>query len=474
MREGSQARGRRSPCRRRCGGLRLRCWRGHAAPSCPVSTSRLGLHSVRSSTGHGGGTRASARDGGRGGVRGRLLTAAGAAARRTSCRGREHRTRRRCRAKHHERRGNQRAHPDGLAAGACWLLMLAALACGAAPGLAQRRFCCGDRTLGMTRVSRWRRRAQGALGAAASEAAKALSHSLSFALNLAVLSNLVQHTYHRTGGRTGPALLVALSVPLVCADPLRHVLQDAGVWSGERSHMYLPADASSVCVPGGKGDALCRAPRAAGGYAHPRPWICDAERSQCVCPEASIRCLSPVGWLFTITFTYAGFACLFAGARLHACRISRFARALVKPILTCCRAAQACCGALTCRASCARHCRRTARHASRKTRARAPPALPTRARSWRCRFPHARATPSYMTPRRETLAQRAAAGTSSDDDGARVWVWFPSRAVVHAVSNRFFAARRRAARNSRGDAHARRHNPIVCTDGPTTTQRRSC
>ena len=49
--------------------------------------------------------------------------------------------------------------------------------------------------------------AQGALGAAASEAAKQLSHSLTFAINLAVLTNLTQHTYARTG-RVGPTLLV--------------------------------------------------------------------------------------------------------------------------------------------------------------------------------------------------------------------------------------------------------------------------
>jgi hypothetical protein len=169
-----------------------------------------------------------------------------------------------------------------------------------------------------SRLTRHRRRLacppQGALGAAASEASKQLSHSLSFAINLAVLSNLAQHTHHRSGGRVGPTALVALSAILVCADPLRHVLQDTGMWSSAASHMYLPADANSTCEPGAGGDALCRAPRAAGGYGHHAPWVCDADRQRCVCPEASIRCLSAVGWIFTIVCTYLGFACLFAGA----------------------------------------------------------------------------------------------------------------------------------------------------------------
>ena len=154
---------------------------------------------------------------------------------------------------------------------------------------------------------------QGALGAAASEAAKALSHSLTFAINLAVLTNLTQHTYARTG-RVGSTLLVAASVPLVCADLFRHVLQDSGMWSSSDSHMYVPPDAASSCDPGAAGDALCRAPHSAGGFGHAAPWSCDADRHLCVCPEASIRCLSAVGWIFTILCTYTGFLCLFAGS----------------------------------------------------------------------------------------------------------------------------------------------------------------
>jgi hypothetical protein len=203
-----------------------------------------------------------------------------------------------------------------------------------------------------------------------------------------VLSNLAPHTYHRGSGRVGPAALVMLSVPLVCADPLRHVLQDTGMWSSAASHMYLPPDSASTCEPGAGGDALCRAPRAAGGYGHHAPWVCDADRQRCVCPEASIRCLSRVGWVFTIFCTYLGFACLFAGAcarKLHALRAARML--IVRP-----PRAQACCGVRTCRGSSAR-CSPLAAPAPRKTEARAPPGAVTRTR----------AMPSSMTPRRSKL-----------------------------------------------------------------------
>jgi hypothetical protein len=156
------------------------------------------------------------------------------------------------------------------------------------------------------------------------------------------------------------ALLQAASVPLICADLFRHVLQDSGMWASSNSHMYLPPDAASSCDPGAAGDARCRAPLSAGGFGHSAPWTCDADLHLCACPEASIRCLSAVGWVFTILCTYAGFLCLFAGscaARRASC--------------CCCahhhRSAQACCGAPTCRPSCD-SCWRLDARVQRKTR----------------------------------------------------------------------------------------------------------
>ena len=57
------------------------------------------------------------------------------------------------------------------------------------------------------------------------------------------------------------------------ADLTRHILQDAGIWSGPSSQMYKPDCESKLYFP----------------------------------------CLSITGWFFTIIFTYTGFACLIGG-----------------------------------------------------------------------------------------------------------------------------------------------------------------
>lgn len=77
--------------------------------------------------------------------------------------------------------------------------------------------------------------------------------------------------------RFGPLYLVAASVPLVMADLTRHVLQDSGIWPSPSSDMYRPHCNHSVKRFGG------------------------------------IYCLTLVGWLFTIVFTYLGFACMILG-----------------------------------------------------------------------------------------------------------------------------------------------------------------
>lgn len=77
--------------------------------------------------------------------------------------------------------------------------------------------------------------------------------------------------------RYGPLYLVLLAIPLVMADLTRHVLQDSGIWSGPSSAMYRPHCGHSERRLGG------------------------------------ITCLSVTGWLFTIIFTYTGFACMMIG-----------------------------------------------------------------------------------------------------------------------------------------------------------------
>lgn len=70
----------------------------------------------------------------------------------------------------------------------------------------------------------------------------------------------------------GPVYFTALSVPLVMADLTRHILQDASIWPSPGSDEYRPD-----CTPDG------------------------------------IRCLSLIGWLFTIVFTWSGFLFLLLG-----------------------------------------------------------------------------------------------------------------------------------------------------------------
>eukprot|EP00884_Botryococcus_braunii_P007624 jgi/Botrbrau1/16863/Bobra.150_2s0082.1 len=83
--------------------------------------------------------------------------------------------------------------------------------------------------------------------------------------------------------RYGPLYLSVAAIPLVLADQVRHLLQDANIWPSPSSDMYRDD--------------------------------CDVHHLD------GIFCLSLVGWLFTIVFTYSGFACLVGGvvwaANLH-------------------------------------------------------------------------------------------------------------------------------------------------------------
>lgn len=64
---------------------------------------------------------------------------------------------------------------------------------------------------------------------------------------LAIVSNLAQYHAWKSQTRTGstwrvhgPTILLLLALPLIIADPMRHVLQDSGVWTGRSSNMYRP------------------------------------------------------------------------------------------------------------------------------------------------------------------------------------------------------------------------------------------
>uniref|UniRef100_A0A7S0RWP3 Uncharacterized protein n=1 Tax=Chlamydomonas leiostraca TaxID=1034604 RepID=A0A7S0RWP3_9CHLO len=115
------------------------------------------------------------------------------------------------------------------------------------------------------------------MGVTATAGAKAFSHTFSLALTLAVLTNLTQYTWHKVADkagthwqRHGPVWLLAVATPLLCADLMRHCLQDAGIWPAPGSSMYRD-DCDEVA--GLKG----------------------------------LRCLTLVGWIFSILCTYSGF-----------------------------------------------------------------------------------------------------------------------------------------------------------------------
>ncbi|GFH20861.1 hypothetical protein V8C86DRAFT_617545 [Haematococcus lacustris] len=114
---------------------------------------------------------------------------------------------------------------------------------------------------------------------------------------MAVLTNLTQYTYHKAASRSGtlwqrqgPTLLLALATPLLLADLVRHCLQDAGLWTGPSSSMYRDD-----------------------------------------CDEVSgihgLACLTLVGWLFSILFTYSGFVLMISAVFWSASLGSKVRRA---------------------------------------------------------------------------------------------------------------------------------------------------
>jgi hypothetical protein len=93
-------------------------------------------------------------------------------------------------------------------------------------------------------------------------------------------------------GRNGPVALVALAVPLILADTLRHVLLDTGVWPG--------------CIA--LNDGSC-AWWSASMY---RAGEADAVQDE------NLTHLSTIGIIFTIVFTYSGFGLLAGGSLMNA------------------------------------------------------------------------------------------------------------------------------------------------------------
>lgn len=116
-------------------------------------------------------------------------------------------------------------------------------------------------------------------------AARSLSHLIAFAVTILLLGIIVgfvgmgiRERFGSHFNRFGPFYLICLSAPLIMADLVRHALQDSGLWlADEGSAEY---------------------------------------RDNCQAEDWS--CLSTVGWLFTIVFTYVGFAVLFVATMWNA------------------------------------------------------------------------------------------------------------------------------------------------------------
>jgi len=127
----------------------------------------------------------------------------------------------------------------------------------------------------------------GLISGTVAAAARSLGHYISFGITGSLMIGVNVYMFYKMRQRSGsfvhkygPITLTILAGLFVMADLTRHVLQDTKVW------------------PEG-------------------PWPGSSQyRSDC--NSETIRCLSPVGVVFTIIFTYSGFILLFIGTMWNA------------------------------------------------------------------------------------------------------------------------------------------------------------
>lgn len=141
-----------------------------------------------------------------------------------------------------------------------------------------------------------------------SAAARSLGHAISLgvtALMMVVVNGFMVYTMkNRDRSRGlwffyGPLALTMLATPLILADIVRHVLQDTGAWT----ECDRPADVmwNSDCVWSSS------------------QYHCNRLQPHCIpTAQENMFHLSPMGVLFTICFTYLGFACLMVGTLWNA------------------------------------------------------------------------------------------------------------------------------------------------------------
>jgi hypothetical protein len=156
----------------------------------------------------------------------------------------------------------------------------------------------------------------GLLGSSATVGARHLSHYISFGVNLALLAGLCTYLFvcarerdSATESKHGPFLLCCTALVFVMADPTRHVLQHMNIWKPPVSSNTL-----LIAITHSEREwcenrrltlrlaSLCHLLRLQSSSQY---------REDCEAGIESFVCLSVVGWLFTVIFTYLGFALLF-------------------------------------------------------------------------------------------------------------------------------------------------------------------
>jgi len=160
----------------------------------------------------------------------------------------------------------------------------------------------------------------GLVGGVASAASVALAHAFSFGVTLAALTNIAQYVGWISSTRRqrlpfmrryAPLFLCILAVPLVMADLTRHVLMDAGAVVGACDY----TDETSCLA-----DSTCKWDPDQGGFCYGTSfWHAGASMGY-----GPGNALSFVGVLFTIIFTYSGFACMIVGVFWSVDIISKF------------------------------------------------------------------------------------------------------------------------------------------------------
>jgi len=149
----------------------------------------------------------------------------------------------------------------------------------------------------------------GLISGTVSASARKLGHWISFAITLLMMVLVNCFIFWSLKNRNrrrgfcqywGPFILTMCCVPLIMADLLRHVLQDTGVWK--------ECDRASDVI----WDSSCN-------WASNQYKCSELPAVGCV-PNSheSMAHLSIIGVLFTICFTYLGFACLFVGTLWNA------------------------------------------------------------------------------------------------------------------------------------------------------------